>query len=150
MLGQNSFSNQKQIELLQIFNYALYKKQYPQDLCGILDKKIQILKQPPETDIERSRNKDNPEKSGTRRTQKVTTDVLMALLQKSGISSVSDDKAKMARLISYLTDFSEEKIRQRLSNPDELTSYHREEVEALNKILSELNCDVSIKYNKQR
>jgi hypothetical protein len=45
-LEQNKFSNQKQIELLQILNYALYKKQYPQDLCGILDKKIQLLQQP--------------------------------------------------------------------------------------------------------
>ena len=66
----------------------------------------------------------------------------MSLLQKSGVSAVSDDKAKMARLISYLTDFSEEKIRQRLSNTDELTSYHREEVETINKILTELNCDI--------
>jgi hypothetical protein len=58
----------------------------------------------------------------------------MLLLQKSGVSATSDDKAKMARLISYLTDFSEEKIRQRLSNTDELTSYHREEVEAIKAI----------------
>ena len=145
VLEQNAFSNQKQIELLQIVNYALYKKQYPQDLCGIIDRKIQILQQPPETPDVGVDLRVCP-----KRTQKVTTDVLMALLQKSGISSVSDDKAKMARLISYLTGFSEEKIRRRLSIPDELTSYHREEVEALNKILSELNCDVSIKYNKQR
>jgi hypothetical protein len=92
----------------------------------------------------------NTEKSSTKRTQKVTTDVLMTLLQKLGISSVSDDKAKMARLISYLTAFSEEKIRQRLSNADELASYHREELEIVNKIFSELNCDISIKYNNQR
>jgi hypothetical protein len=144
-LEQHNFSAQKQAELLQIINYALYKKKYPHDLCGILDRKIQILQQPPDTP-----ENTNPEKSGTRRTQKVTTDVLMSLLQKSGISATSDDKAKMARLISYLTDFSEEKIRQRLSNTDELTSYHREEIEAVNKILAELNCDVSIKYNKQR
>ena len=145
MLTQHNFSTQKQVELLQIINYALYKKQYPQDLCGILDRKIQILQQATKTP-----EKDNSEKSGTKRTQKVTTDVLMSLLQKSGISAVSDDKAKMARLISYLTDFSEEKIRQRLSTTDELTSYHREEIETVNKILAELNSDISIKYNKQR
>ncbi|MDR0941301.1 MAG: hypothetical protein LBM68_03645 [Bacteroidales bacterium] len=90
------------------------------------------------------------EKSGTKRTLKVTTDVLMLLLEKSGISAISDDKTKMARLIAYLTDFSEEKIRQRLSNTEELTSYHREEVETINKILAELNSNISIKYNKQR
>ena len=58
------------------------------------------------------------EKSGIKRTLKVTTDVLMSLLKKAGISAASDDKAKIARLISYLTNFSEEKIRQRLSNTD--------------------------------
>ena len=49
MLAQHSFSNQKQIELLQIINYALYQKHYPQDLCGIIEKKIKLLEQPLET-----------------------------------------------------------------------------------------------------
>ncbi|MDR1167576.1 MAG: hypothetical protein LBK53_01620 [Heliobacteriaceae bacterium] len=40
----------------------MYKKKYPQDLCGILDRKIQILQQPPEPP-----EKDTPEKSGTKR-----------------------------------------------------------------------------------
>lgn len=93
---------------------------------------------------------DNEEKRKAKRTQKVTTDVLMLILQKAGISTMSDDKAKIARLIGYLTDFSEEKIRQRLSNSDELTSYHKEEVENINKILKELNTNISIIYNKHR
>lgn len=42
---------------------------------------------------------DNQEKSKAKRTQKVTTDVLMLILQKAGISTMSDDKAKIARLI---------------------------------------------------
>jgi len=45
VLEQNNFSNQKQIDILQIINYALYKKHYPQDMCGILDRKIQLLQQ---------------------------------------------------------------------------------------------------------
>jgi hypothetical protein len=75
---------------------------------------------------------------------------MMLLLKKSGICAASDDKAKMARLISYLTGFSAERIRQRLSNTYELTSRHKDEVDAVNKILKDLNFDVSIKYNKQR
>jgi hypothetical protein len=43
VLGQHNFSSQKQIELLQIVNYALHKKHYPQDLCGIIEKKIKLL-----------------------------------------------------------------------------------------------------------
>ena len=90
------------------------------------------------------------EKGYAKRTFKVTTDVLMLLLQQAGISAASDDKAKIARLIGYLTNFSEEKIRQRLSNPDELTSYHKDEVENINKILKDLNANMSVIYNKQR
>jgi len=39
VLEQNNFSNQKQVDLLQILNFALYKKQYPHDTCGIIEKK---------------------------------------------------------------------------------------------------------------
>jgi hypothetical protein len=74
----------------------------------------------------------------------------MLLLKKASICATSDDKAKMARLISYLTGFSVERIRQRLSNTDELTSRHKDEVDTINKILKDLNLDESIKYNKQR
>jgi hypothetical protein len=45
VITQNNFSNQKQVELLQILNFALYKKNYPQDLCGIIDRKIPLLEQ---------------------------------------------------------------------------------------------------------
>jgi hypothetical protein len=31
--------------LLQIINYALYKKRYPQDTCGIIERKIKLLEQ---------------------------------------------------------------------------------------------------------
>ena len=45
MLGQHNFSSQKQIDLLQVINFALYKKHYPQDTCSIIKKKIQLLQQ---------------------------------------------------------------------------------------------------------
>ena len=144
VLNQNNFSNQKKAELLEVLNYVLYSKQYPNDICGNLERKIQLLKQANSTED------DSNEKSDTKRTQKVTTDALMLILEKAGISAMSDDKAKIARLISYITDFSEERIRQRLSNPDELTSYHKDEVENISKMLKDLNVNISITYNKQR
>ena len=42
---QHNFSNKKQIELLQIVSFVLYTKQYPEDTCGIIEKKIHLLKQ---------------------------------------------------------------------------------------------------------
>jgi hypothetical protein len=144
VLNQNGFSNQRKADLLEVLSYVLYSKQYPDDICGNLERKIQLLKQADKSDD------DANNKSDTKRTQKVTTDTLMLILEKAGISAALDDKAKIARLIGYLTDFSEEKIRQRLSNSDELTSYHKEEVENINKILKELNTNISIIYNKHR
>jgi hypothetical protein len=44
-LWQHNFSSQKQIELLEVLNFTLYKKQYPQDTCGIIERKIKLLKQ---------------------------------------------------------------------------------------------------------
>ena len=44
-MEQHHFPNQKQIELLQILNFALFKKQYPQDTCGIIERKIKLLEQ---------------------------------------------------------------------------------------------------------
>lgn len=144
VLNQNNFSNQRKADLLEVLNYVLYSKQYPDDICGNLERKIQLLKQSDQAEEK------SDERKETKRTFKVTSDVLMLILQKAGISTVSDDKAKIARLIGYLTAFSEEKIRQRLSNPEELTSYHKDEVENINKILKELNVNISVLYNNKR
>ena len=43
VLGQHNFSNQKQIDVLQIIDLALYKKQYPDNIRGIIKRKIQLL-----------------------------------------------------------------------------------------------------------
>ena len=45
VLERSNFSNQKKIDLLQIINYVLCVKHYPQDICSIIDRKIQLLKQ---------------------------------------------------------------------------------------------------------
>ena len=89
-----------------------------------------------------------PDASG--RTMKVTTDVLIELLDKAGFNENNSDKTKISKFIAYITGFSENTIRQRMTNREELTSKHKDEVEKINKILSELNIDISIKYNKKR
>ena len=143
MLEQHNFPSQKQIELLQVLNYALCVKHYPQDICSILDRKIQLLKLSADTP------QNNNETDKAKRTLKVTTDALFAILKKAGLVT-ENDNTKIPKLISYLTNFSAEQIRQRLSNPDELTSYHRPEIENINNIFKELNSNISISYNKHR
>ena len=91
--------------------------------------------------------KEQPTSKNTNRTMKVTTDILVELLKKAGVFA-NNDNTIIARLISYLTDFSEEKIRQRLSNTsNDLTSYHKDEIETINEILKGLKINISIRYN---
>lgn len=112
----------------------------------MLQRKIELLKLAIEP-VEKEEDKGSGE---IERTQKVTTDALICLLKAAGISTASEDKTKIARLVNYLTGFSEEKIRQRLSNPHELTSFHKREIEHINKIFAKLNFCMSIAYNRMR
>jgi len=45
VLERSNFSNQKKIDLLEIINYTLCVNRCPQDICSIIDRKIQLLKQ---------------------------------------------------------------------------------------------------------
>lgn len=44
-LSQINFPPQRRIELLLILNYVLREKYYPEDLCGLIDKQIELLRQ---------------------------------------------------------------------------------------------------------
>ena len=45
VLWQHNFPSRKQIEVLQILDFALCKKCYPQDIRGIIERKIKLLEQ---------------------------------------------------------------------------------------------------------
>lgn len=84
-----------------------------------------------------------------KRTMKVTSDTVLVLLK--GLKAVQNaDNTVIAAFTNYLTGFSTEKIRQRLSNAEELTSSHKKEVEYVNDLLSKLNINNSLTYNKHR
>ncbi len=95
-------------------------------------------------------NNQESDDSHQKRTLKVTTDLMLLLLNKINIAPGKQLNTDIAALIAYTTGFSEEKIRQRLSNPEELTSFHRTEVRTANKILNSLDLSESIEYNNQR
>ena len=87
--------------------------------------------------------------STPKRTMKVTSDTVLLLLKELKATQ-STDNTVIAAFTNYLTGFSAEKIRQRLSNTEELTSKHKTEVEFVNELLSKLNINKSIIYNKRR
>ncbi len=131
-------------DVLTRFKQSRNKENIIQQISDEIEliKKTQELSIQPTEPIEKSN-------VTTHRCLKVTTDTLLILLKKANILQNADN-TKIANLISYLTGFSAETIRKRLSNTDELTSRHKEEVEYINNILKALNIDETIKYNKQR
>jgi hypothetical protein len=145
-LEQHNFSNQKQVELLQIINFALYKKKYPQDLCGILDRKIQILQQPPETS-----EKDTPdactEQSRSIAPIKVRSVVILEMLKQMG--AAHNDLTKICKLIAFLTGNSYNSIYNELQKGVYFSKTHSRHIDEANKLLAELNTSISIDKNKQ-
>jgi hypothetical protein len=86
-----------------------------------------------------------------KRTKKITTAVLVEILKKIGVEKNSTaDGTKIANLISYITGFSANTIRQHLSNNEELTTTHKKEIENLNQLLQDLNIEIRITYNKHK
>lgn len=142
VLSQNNFSGQKQVELLQILNYALYKKLYPQNLCGILERKIQILKQPPEPEPP---EKDNSIVASI----KVRSVVILEFLKQMQLGTAHNDLTKICKLIAFLTGNSYNSIYNEIQKGICFSKFHDKQIDEANKILKELNASISIDKNRQ-
>jgi len=167
VLGQNNFSNQKQIELLQIINFALYQKHYPHDLCGIVEKKIQILQQPTETtaptclhraqpNCPNSPNSPNSLPCGEGRggvsdvaSIKLRSVIILELLKKMQLGAAHNDLTKIGKLIAFLTGNSYNSIYNEIQKGICFSNFHSKQIAEANKILSELNASISIDKNKE-
>lgn len=90
---------------------------------------------------------DNNKDYTIKRTMKVTSDAVLLLLKEIKATQHTDNTV-IAAFTSYLTGFSAEKIRQRLSNAEELTYKHKSEVDFVNDLFSKLKINKSITYNK--
>ena len=90
---------------------------------------------------------DNNKDYTIKRTMKVTSDAVLLLLKELKATQHTDNTV-IAAFTSYLTGFSAEKIRQRLSNAEELTYKHKSEVDFVNDLFSKLKIKKSIIYNK--
>ncbi|MDR1756997.1 MAG: hypothetical protein LBR65_08615 [Culturomica sp.] len=139
-LEQNNFPNQKQVDLLRLLNYALFKKQYPQDLCGILDRKIQLLQQPTETS-----EKDHQDVASI----KVRSVIILELLNKLQLGTAYNDLSKICKLIAFLIGNSYNNIYNQLQKGIYFCQFHTKQIDEANKILSDLNTSISIDKNKQ-
>lgn len=89
---------------------------------------------------------DSATSSKCKRTMKVTTETIMLLLKELKLTQDANNVA-IAAFIHYLTGFSEERIRQWLSNPEMLTMAQKKEVDYANEVLSKIKFGKSVKYN---
>lgn len=141
MLGQNNFSNQKQIELLQIVNYALHKKHYPQDTCGIIERKIRLL----ELTEHETHEKDNHDTASI----KVRSVVILELLKKMQLGTAYNDLTKICKLIAFVTGNSYNSIYNEIQKSICFSKFHSKQIDEANKMLEELNASILIDKNKQ-
>jgi len=80
------------------------------------------------------------------RTRKVTTTVIQKLLApKLAANGKEHTMSDLAKVIGYLTNYSPEKIRQDLSDPNLLTSAHKKEVAEVNKLFKDIGIDLGLK-----
>jgi hypothetical protein len=98
--------------------------------------------------VEENDNEEEPFK-GKGGTMKVQTAVLLKILNKLGINENTADFTKIAKFISYLTSKSAEKIRQAKTDKYALTNTHTTEIKHVNKLLSEINIDITIEKGEQ-
>lgn len=83
------------------------------------------------------------------RTMRVTTETLMRILRKAGLQTGKVQNKDIAELISCLTGFNSERIRQELSNNEKLPYRSREEIEKINTAFKNLNLEISITYDEE-
>ena len=118
----------------------MYKKQYPQDTCGIIERKIKLLEQPTETP-----EKDNPDVASI----KVRSVVILEMLKQMQLGTAHNDLTKICKLIAFLTGNSYKSIYNEMQKGVCFSNFHTKQIDEANKILVELNALISIDKNKQ-
>lgn len=80
---------------------------------------------------------------------KVQSAVILEILKKIECGKAYNDLSSICRLIAFLTGKSYSKIYNEVQKGISLSNYHNKEIEQANKILSDLNTNISINKDKQ-
>jgi len=141
VMSQHNMPNQKQIELLQIVDFILFKKQYPENTCGIIERKIKLLEQTEQETVE----KENPNIASI----KVRSVVILELLRYIQLGPAQNDLSKICKLTAFLTGNSYNSIYNEMQKGICFSKFHNKQIDEANKILEEINASISIDINKQ-
>jgi hypothetical protein len=148
-LKDHQFSNERAAELLEIINYALYSKQYPEDICGNLENKIKLFRQAASTQNNKDSNTDN-EESSDKATQKVKSVAIMELLKQLDKGTAHNDLTDICKFIAFLTGNSHKSIYNDAQSGITFSSkHHTLDIEKANELFKSLNISISIDKQKQ-
>ena len=149
VLKNSNFSSEKQIELLEILSCVLYEQEHPDDPSGIIDHRIQILKQSNDTPhpaeptvAERSRSAEASRDNAP--CVKVKSVAILELLKKMNAGTAHNDMSKISKLIAFLTGNSYNHIYNEMRKGISLTNYHTKDINEINQIFTELNLPITI------
>lgn len=148
-LKDHQFPNERAAELLEIINYALYSKQYPEDICGNLENKIKLFRQAatPQND------KDSPidtEENTDKATQKVKSVAIMEMLKLLDKGTAHNDLTDISKFIAFLTGNSHKSIYNDAQNGITFNPrHHTQDIEKVNELFKLLNMSISIDKQKQ-
>jgi len=157
VLEHNSIPPEKQIEVLEVLSLALYTRDHPNDPSGILDHKIQLLRQLIEdaqpdtadtTDTDRSLSLSKGVRADAA-CVKVRAVTILELLKKMNAGTAHNDMSKISKLIAFLTGNSYNHIYNEMRKGISLTNYHTKDINEINQIFSELNLEISIQSNTE-
>jgi hypothetical protein len=136
----NYFPIQKQIDLLQVLNLALFKKQHIQDTCGCITNKIDVLKQ----------NLDFFEENENHACIKVRAVSLLKMLNEMGLGTAKNDLTKICKLIAFILEGGYKSIYTQMQKGITFSkNYHCKQIEEVNEIFKNLNSTISIDMEKQ-
>jgi|GEM_PF-3531637 len=151
VLSQHNFSNQKQIDLLQVLDYALIVKHYPSDIHEIINRKVRLLQQPPDTENSVGAtfavaHNETPDYGVN---LKIRIVLLLKMLDEMGISTANTDRTKICNYISLVTGNSRNQIYKQMQKGINFSKFHSKQIVETNKILSELNTKITIDMTQQ-
>jgi len=148
-LKDHKFPNERAAEVLEIINYTLYSKQYPEDICGNLENKIKLLRQ---AAVQQSDMNDNleAEDSLDKATLKVKSVAIIELLKLLDKGTAQNDLTDICKFIAFLTGNSHKSIYNDVQNGISFNpKHHTKDIEKANELFNALKISISIDKQKQ-
>jgi len=142
---QDNFPTQHEIVEAILEEGILEKLHFAEKRIVELEEKLEEYRKNIELYSEQPNEINTSKKIRNHRTMEVTTNLLLEMLKNINVNKTSIDATKISDFISYITNYSNETIRQYMSkHSNELTIRQAEEIKKINQLLKDINANISI------